>query len=116
LNRLTIEFDISLGWFFFNKGPMYYKEKQRAEELEKELAQLRKEAAGMQEKAAEMQQELEQAGQKITEVEKELERKKTVEAIAAETELTPEVKGLVDSMDGAGAFDALRNPGLLSPF
>ncbi len=105
LNRLTAEFDISLDWLFFNKGPMVFKEKGRTEELEKELAQLRKEAAGMQEKAAEMQekaaemqQELEQAGQKLTETENLLEQKKTAEAIAAETALSPEVKELVDSM------------------
>jgi len=32
LNRLSKNFDISMDWFLFNKGPMYYKEKEHKEE------------------------------------------------------------------------------------
>lgn len=52
LEILEKEYDISMDWLIFGKGPMYYKqERQRVESLEKELSALKQER----------EQELEQA-------------------------------------------------------
>jgi len=41
LKRLAEDFNISMDWLFFNKGPMYYKEKgQKEKELEAEVKKL----------------------------------------------------------------------------
>jgi transcriptional regulator with XRE-family HTH domain len=46
LKRLADDFNISMDWLFFNKGPMYYKEKgQREKELEEEVKKLTAELA-----------------------------------------------------------------------
>lgn len=43
LKRLADDFNISMDWLFFNKGPMYYKEKgQKEKELEEERMNLEK--------------------------------------------------------------------------
>lgn len=38
LDRLQKDFDISMDWFIFNKGPMYYKEKQPEKKEEPEVS------------------------------------------------------------------------------
>jgi transcriptional regulator with XRE-family HTH domain len=41
LKRLSDDFNISMDWFFFNKGPMHYEEKAKKEmELEQEVKKL----------------------------------------------------------------------------
>jgi transcriptional regulator with XRE-family HTH domain len=41
LKRLADDFNISMDWLFFSKGPMYYKEKgQKEKELEEEVKKL----------------------------------------------------------------------------
>jgi transcriptional regulator with XRE-family HTH domain len=43
LKRLAEDFNISMDWLFFNKGPMYYNEKgQREKELEEKQKELEK--------------------------------------------------------------------------
>jgi len=52
LRRLSGDFEISMDWFFFNKGPMHYKEKgEREKELEKKVAELEEEQRKREEKA-----------------------------------------------------------------
>ncbi|NIM15965.1 MAG: helix-turn-helix domain-containing protein [Candidatus Aminicenantes bacterium] len=77
LSRLSNEFDISMDWFLFNKGPVYYKEKGSEAELEK------------------AQEELEM------EREKKGKKGKAVEETAAgtEIEMKPEVKALLAHME-----------------
>lgn len=84
LHRLASDFDISMDWLFFNKGPMYHKEKKPMEELEQEMAELKK--------------ELDLARQQIavSEKEKPLEGKEM--GAAAVPQLTPEVRELVEQM------------------
>ena len=42
LNRLQKDFDISMDWFIFNKGPMFYKEKQAEKEKPLEKKEIKK--------------------------------------------------------------------------
>ncbi|MGD2090445.1 MAG: helix-turn-helix transcriptional regulator [Candidatus Aminicenantes bacterium] len=80
LHRLASQFDISMDWFLFNKGSMYYKEKKTTEELEKEVARLQK--------------ELEQARMIDKETKQEI-----IEGVPdAEPQLAPDVRELVEHM------------------
>ena len=44
LRVLQKEYDISIDWLFFNKGPMHYKSKHKASTLDNESARLKEEA------------------------------------------------------------------------
>lgn len=45
LYRLSSEYDISMDWFLFGKGPEHFRHKEKVEELEQQLAQAREELA-----------------------------------------------------------------------
>jgi transcriptional regulator with XRE-family HTH domain len=77
LHRLASDYDISMDWLFFNKGPMYHKEKKPMEELKKELDLARQQLA-------------------VSEKEKPLEGKEM--GTAAVPRLTPELRELVEQM------------------
>ena len=77
LHRLAADFDISMDWLFFNKGPMYHKEKKSM---------------------AELQQELDLARQQIAESEKEKPLESKEMSAAAVPRLAPEVMELVEQM------------------
>lgn len=78
LKRLAEDFNISMDWLFFNKGPMYYKEKgQREKELEEELKKL----------TAEFEEE-----------------RKNLEKLMQKKTSSPEVKELLDYMEQSPVF------------
>ncbi len=104
LKVLMDDFDISMDWFIFDKGPMYFKEKVKAEEI----VTLRKNLELEKQKNT----EFESQKQEIVEVKEELERlkaeleqktkaeKEAKEALAEmEKKLKPEVLDLVDHME-----------------
>jgi chromosome segregation ATPase len=105
MRRLISEFEISLDWLLFNRGPIYYKNKGQNEETEKKLSEVKNVMAEMQKELSEaqneysnLQKELELAQQKISEYEKELEMKKQAEEAAEESVLAPDVQELIDTM------------------
>jgi transcriptional regulator with XRE-family HTH domain len=60
LSRMEKEYDISMDWFLFGKGAVYYsKERQRVAVLEKELEAVKKELEQEREKLAAKEKELE---------------------------------------------------------
>ena len=77
LHRLASDFNISMDWLFFNKGPMYYKEKKSMAELQKELDLARQQIA-------------------VSEKKKPTESKEM--DTAAVPQLEPEVRELVEQM------------------
>ncbi|MCP5051208.1 MAG: helix-turn-helix transcriptional regulator [bacterium] len=81
LYLLTTEFNVSLDWFFFDRGPKFLSEKNREQELEKKIAELEK--------------ELELARQGNTRLEKEAE---------AKSQLEQEVKEMLDYMEQVPVF------------
>jgi transcriptional regulator with XRE-family HTH domain len=78
LKRLADDFNISMDWLFFHKGPMYYKDKgQREKELEEEVKKL----------TAELEVE-----------------RKNLEKLAQKKAASPEVKELLDYMEQTPIF------------
>jgi transcriptional regulator with XRE-family HTH domain len=69
LYRLSNEHDISMDWFFFNKGPMYHKDLQRLRDLEKiEPEKLAQQLADCKARLEELEEEIapiRQAGPEI---------------------------------------------------
>jgi transcriptional regulator with XRE-family HTH domain len=86
LKRLSDDYDISMDWFIFNKGPKYYKEKER----EKELEELKKELEMEKMKNAELEAEGETGAD---------ENETSAEEKAAGMEMNPEVKELLAHME-----------------
>jgi transcriptional regulator with XRE-family HTH domain len=78
LKRLAEDFNISMDWLFFNKGPMYYNEKgQREKELEEEIKKLTSELE---------------------------EKRKNLEKMTQDKAASPEVKELLDCMNQTPIF------------
>ena len=98
LHRLASDFDISMDWLFFNKGPMYHKDKKTMEEMEQEISELQKELDPARQQIAELKKELDLARQQlaVSEKEKPLEGKEM--GTAAVSQFTPEVRELVEQM------------------
>jgi transcriptional regulator with XRE-family HTH domain len=84
LHRLASDFDISMDWLFFNKAPMYHKEKKPMEELEQEMGELQK--------------ELEVARQQIAVNAKEKPLESEEMGTAAVLQLAPDIRELVEQM------------------
>jgi len=91
--RLLEDFDISMDWFLFNKGTMFYKEKdvrEKEKELEQTVEELRR-------RLEEERKEHEAVRGKLEEECKKLE--KAVEENEAGIEKNPEVRELLEIMD-----------------
>ncbi len=86
LHKLCFERDISMDWYLFDKGPMIYSEKGKAEELQDTVRELEK-----------RNEELEKRNR---ELENEHNREKIMEAETTLTGLKPDVKELVTHMAG----------------
>ncbi len=52
-HRLSTDYGISMDWFLFDRGPMYFKEKIKLAELEKEAANMKKELEELEKESAE---------------------------------------------------------------
>lgn len=69
LSRMSKDHDLSMDWFIFDRGPMYYKEKEKAEELAKALeekqVELAKEKEERRQEREKHRAELEQVGPKV---------------------------------------------------
>jgi transcriptional regulator with XRE-family HTH domain len=86
LFRLSEDHDISIDWFMFDKGPMYFKEKEKMKALETKAAEL-------EDKVRELELEKANLEQKSKEQEKDLAEKTAV------LEISPEMKDLVEHMN-----------------
>jgi transcriptional regulator with XRE-family HTH domain len=89
LHRLSKDHDISMDWYFFDKGPMYFKEKGNAEELL--------------EKREESQKKVEELEKKNETLEKELEKEREKNLglavqVKPGVEVKPEVEELLEHM------------------
>jgi transcriptional regulator with XRE-family HTH domain len=82
-HRLSKEFDLSMDWLLFNKGPMYCRDKNEFTELQQENLQLK----GQLEQAEVQRRDLEEA------------HSKELEDQAARLRLPPELKELIDTMN-----------------
>lgn len=85
LYQLTTKNNLSMDWFFFNRGPMHYDEKEKTgeiEELKKQLAQEQKKLL-----------ELEEEKQVMQAAEKQKEKE------AAQADIKPELKELIKEME-----------------
>lgn len=103
LHRLSKDHDISMDWYYFDKGPMVFNEKGNAEQLRKKLEESK-------EKSGESERELEafknKAGElakNIETMEKELEeeRRKNLELnarVQAGADVKPEIAELLEHM------------------
>lgn len=90
IKKLEKEFDISMDWLIFGKGPMYYKkETQRVLEMEKELERLKEKTEQLETESGHLKKEL--ADEKA--LAKELADK------SAGLDLQPEVRELVEHME-----------------
>lgn len=85
LYRLAMEHHLSMDWFFFGKGPMYYDEKEK----DKEIVELKTQLEQMQKKILELEQENKLA----CEGEDQKEKK------AVQVEIKPEIKELIENME-----------------
>jgi transcriptional regulator with XRE-family HTH domain len=81
-HRLVKEFDLSMDWLLFNKGPMYNKDKSPDTEIERRTLQLK--------------QQLEQA--QLRRQDMEAAHKKELEDLSARFHLPPELQELIDYM------------------
>ncbi|NIM16550.1 MAG: helix-turn-helix domain-containing protein [Candidatus Aminicenantes bacterium] len=91
--RLLEDFDISMDWFLFNKGTMFFKEKdvrEREKELEQAVEELKRQLE-------EEHKEHEADRKKLEEECKKLE--KAVQENEASIEKNPEVRELLDHME-----------------
>lgn len=79
LYRLAMENNLSMDWFLFSKGPMYYNEKEKTREIEELKKQL----------------ELEKEKQ----LEKEPGKEKEKAAVRAVGDMKPEIKELLEHME-----------------
>lgn len=80
LYQLAMKNNLSLDWFFFNRGPMNYDEKEKSQEIELLKAQL------------------EQAQKKLLELEKDKGQQNQKEMMAT-THIKPEIKELIEAME-----------------
>lgn len=92
LHKLCIERDISMDWYLFDKGPMVYSEKGKAEELQDTVRELEKRNEELEKRNRELEKEKEE--------ENEQNREKIMEAETTLTELKPDVEELVTHMAG----------------
>jgi transcriptional regulator with XRE-family HTH domain len=83
LNILANEFDISMDWFIFNKGPTHYKTKLREGELEIEQERLKKEALELQKEKEDLEK-----------------KKEELSRFTALAEVTPDINELLEHMAG----------------
>ncbi|MCU0289386.1 MAG: helix-turn-helix domain-containing protein [Acidobacteria bacterium] len=85
LHQLATKNNLSMDWFFFNKGPMYYDDKEKI----KETGELRKQLAQAQQSLMELEREIQ--------VMKEMEKQKEKEATQGDKK--PEIKELIKDME-----------------
>ena len=96
LHRLSKDHDISMDWYFFDKGPMVFKDKGNAEQLLEKLEESQK-------KLQESEQKTEESAKTIKTLEKELEeeRRKNLEVnaqVQAGADVKPEIVELLEHM------------------
>jgi transcriptional regulator with XRE-family HTH domain len=91
LQYLARDFDISMDWLIFEKGPMYNKEKdQREKELEQTAAALKQTVQTLEQNLEGLQGQLEEERKK---------QEKAAQAMANAIEMNPEVKELLDNLE-----------------
>jgi transcriptional regulator with XRE-family HTH domain len=97
LRRLNQDFDISMDWLLFERGPMLYNEKGKRElELEKRVEEMTAAEAGLSNETAALRQEVEDLKSQLAEEyqKQELLREEQTNSL----EMNPEVRELLDYM------------------
>jgi transcriptional regulator with XRE-family HTH domain len=91
LKCLARDFDISMDWLIFEKGPMYNKEKeQREKELEQTVETLKQTVQTLEQNLEGLKGQLEEERKK---------QEKAAQARATAIEMNPEVKELLDNLE-----------------
>ena len=94
LRRLTMDFDISMDWFLFGKGPRLYKEKsEREKELEKTVEEMTRSSEALRNEITDLNREIADLKKQSEEEHKKIAREK-----AGALEMIPEVRELLDFM------------------
>lgn len=89
LHRLSKDHDISMDWYFFDKGPMVFKDKGKPEELLEKLEEAKKKAVELSKNKETLEKELEEACRKNREL---------AAQVKPAAEVKPEVEELLEHM------------------
>jgi transcriptional regulator with XRE-family HTH domain len=96
LRHLTLDFDISMDWLLFNKGPRFFKKKtERENELEQTVAELTRVEAALRNEIADRDREIVELKGKLP---------KTPYGESGAIEIIPEVRELLDQMEKDPVF------------
>lgn len=91
LRCLARDFDVSMDWLLFEKGPMYNKEKeQREKELEQTMETMKQTVQTLEQNLEELKGQLEEERKK---------QEKAAQERANAIEMNPEVRELLDNME-----------------